>query len=83
MKLVLVTDDFDPVGVEDGGWSVSESDSDDSSGDAQKGEKEEKQGKGKWARREEELVGSTKPVGDWLPVGFGQLGVVNVRVEML
>ena len=80
IRLILETDEFDPVGEDDGGWSVSEDESDGEDGKEARGPKEEK---GKWVKREEELGGSTKPGGEWLPVGFGGKGaVVRIRVEV-
>ncbi|KAL9104107.1 MAG: hypothetical protein Q9163_000909 [Psora crenata] len=84
-RLILETDEFDPVGDKDGGWSVSEDDSIEGEGEATDGRKSRggKQEKGQWVRREEELVGSTRSVGDWLPLGFGgKEADLRVRVEL-
>ena len=111
IRLVLETDELDPVGGGDVDLSESESESED--GDELKegallrerkdgkGEESEAKnergeegkedgrsprriGKERWVRREEELVGSTKPIGDSLPVGFGGKGaVVRIRIERM
>ena len=83
MRLILEHDEFDPLADEDGGWSVSEDDSSDDEppGARKNGGKRQKKGK-LWVRREEELIGSTRCVGDWLPVEFGGKGAeVRLRIE--
>ena len=73
-RLIWETDEWDPIGGLDDGWSVSESDEDESSdfemggamgsGTSNKSNKNENR-KG-WQRREIELVDSMRPVGFWL-----------------
>ncbi|KAL9130980.1 MAG: hypothetical protein Q9217_000969 [Psora testacea] len=83
MQLILETDESDPVTEEDGGWSVSEDDSSEDEVMDKRKSGETRREKGRWVRREEELVGSTRSVGDWLPMGFGGKGAeVRVRVEI-
>ena len=82
IRLVLETDEFDPVGEEDGEWSVSEDDSSEDEAQDKKTSNGGKREKGSWVRREEILIGSTRSVGNWLPVGFGGKGAeVRLRVE--
>ncbi|KAI4269632.1 MAG: hypothetical protein LQ337_007164, partial [Flavoplaca oasis] len=80
LKLVLETDEWDPVPAakpEDDDWSCSEDCSSDdgrrSEGDGgdtkkAKGKGQEEEGKQRdlWVRREIELVDSTRPVGFWV-----------------
>ncbi|KAI4280346.1 MAG: hypothetical protein L6R38_004529 [Xanthoria sp. 2 TBL-2021] len=76
LKLVLETDEWDPVPAakpEDDDWSCSEDDGsedDESAGVVErrekKKEKEREKGKNLWVRREIELVDSTRPVGFWV-----------------
>lgn len=73
IKLVWETDEWDPVGEGDGGWSVSEddgSDDDDDDGERrststedEKNREKNKKKKGLWKRRELELVDGTREVG--------------------
>ena len=60
VKLIWETDEWDPVGEGDGGWSVSEDDSDEESR-LQRAARKQKNDK--WARREMELVDGTREVG--------------------
>ncbi|KAL8756925.1 MAG: hypothetical protein Q9199_002610 [Rusavskia elegans] len=77
IRLVLETDEWDPVPAakpEDDDWSCSEdewSEDDKSAGDVDLRQNEIRKEKGKkdknlWARREIELVDSTRPVGFWI-----------------
>ena len=67
VRLIWETEEWDPVGEEDGGWSVSEDDSDDDDDDDEGSEPEsraKKRGeKETWRRREMELVDGTREVG--------------------
>ena len=107
IKLILETDELDPVGGDEGEWSESESESEDGlkeegsdrgeergDGIEGKGERndEEEESDGsvgkvevdRWVRRETELVGSAKPIGDSLPIGFGgKAAVVRIRIERI
>ncbi|KAG8533292.1 uncharacterized protein KY384_002075 [Bacidia gigantensis] len=80
VRLVLETEEFDFLGDEaDGDGSEDIGDFVDETAAKSKGRKPQNE----WVRREEEMVGSTKPVGDWLPVGFvgSPNKEVNIRVE--
>lgn len=68
-RLILETDEFDPVGHDDDGWSVDEDENDEGTGPHTKP-------KGKWIRREEELIEGRKPVGDWVSAA-----TARVRIE--
>ena len=77
IKLIWETDEWDPVGEGDGGWSVSEDDGSSSSSSSddddtekkrsastkEKKHREQKKKKGLWRRRELELVDGTREVG--------------------
>ena len=86
IRLFYETDEWDPVaatdGADDGGWSVSEEDDDDDEdgdeNDDREGWKVRKKEKGKMVRRTEELIGSTKPVGDWVTAKKARVKVVLV-----
>ena len=75
VRLVLETDEVDPVDQADGEVGFM------GEGDAAQGVGPP-DGSGKWMRREEELVGSTRPVSDWLPTDFAGKGAeARVRVS--
>lgn len=74
MKLIWETEEWDPVGEEDGGWSVSEDESDEKSRSESTARKSEND---KWARREMELVDGTREVGF-----FVEGKQARVRVEL-
>lgn len=74
MKLIWETEEWDPVGEEDGGWSVSEDESDEESRSERTARKSEND---KWARREMELVDGTREVGF-----FVEGKQARVRVEL-
>lgn len=83
--MVLETDEVDPVDQADGEVGfIGEGDAAqgaDWEGDV--GQPDEfGKGEGKWTRREEELVGSTRPVSDWLPMDFAGKGA-EARVRVL
>ncbi|KAF6220982.1 hypothetical protein HO133_002663 [Letharia lupina] len=60
VKLIWETEEWDPVGEGDGGWSVSEDESDEESRLERKDKRREKE---MWKRREMELVDGTREVG--------------------
>lgn len=60
VKLIWETEEWDPVGEGDGGWSVSEDESDEESRSERKEKRREKE---MWKRREMELVDGTREVG--------------------
>ena len=78
VKLVLEMDDLDPIlndespgGSDDEGFGMNIN----LTGETQRGSK--------WMKRREELVGSMRPIGDWLPIDFqGMDKEVRVRVEV-
>lgn len=75
MKLIWETEEWDPVGEGDGGWSVSEDGSDEEGRLGRKrGEKREEE---VWKRREMELVDGTREVGF-----FVEGKNARVRVEL-
>ncbi|MDI1490763.1 MAG: hypothetical protein OHK93_001967 [Ramalina farinacea] len=79
VRLVLETNEVDPVDQADS--FINEEDGApgaEREGDQVKLGKEE----GKWRRREEELVGSTRPVSDWLPMDLAGRGA-EARVRGL
>jgi len=71
-RLIFETGEWDPVGGEEGDeWSCSESDDDDEAGlnggEVGKGVDDgQEPNRGKWVRREVELVDSTREVGFWV-----------------
>ena len=73
VKLVWETEEWDPVGEGDGGWSVSE----DGSDEERVERKEERREGVSWVRREMELVDGTREVGF-----FVEGKVARVRVEV-
>lgn len=74
VKLIWETDEWDPVGEGDGGWSVSEDESDEESRLDRAARKKKDD---KWARREMELVDGTREVGF-----FVESRQARVRVEL-
>ena len=86
IRLFYKTNEWDPVAGTDGeddGWSVSEDDDDDDDEKEEEGEDRErrrwtKKEKGKMVMRTEELVASTKPVGDWVTEKEARVKVVLV-----
>lgn len=76
LKLIWETEDWDPVGEEDGGWSVSEDGSEEESR-VKRTVKEKDRGEEKWKRREMELVDGTREVGF-----FVEGMEARVRVEL-
>lgn len=74
VKLVWETEEWDPVGEGDGGWSVSEDDPDEESRLERTARKKESD---KWVRREMELVDGTRAVGF-----FVEGKEARVRVEL-
>lgn len=80
IRLIWETEEWDPVGEGDGGWSVSEDESDD---EAERGvettekENREKKKEELWKRREMELVDGTREVGF-----FVEGKEARVRVEL-
>lgn len=82
VKLVLETDEIDPVGEAEGGrGSISEEDVAPGAEMVQD-QAGQPDGSSKWRRREEELVGSTRPVSDWLPMDIAGKGA-KARVRVL
>lgn len=71
-RLMYETGEWDPVGGEEGDeWSCSESDDDDEVGVdggevGNGGAEREEKNRGKWVRREVELVDGTREVGFWV-----------------
>ena len=94
MKLIWESEEWDPVREEEGGWSVSEEDADDSHADGydeeerrlQMIEKRRKKKENKdrdnnnegWKRRETELVDGTRAVGFFIE----ESKEARVRVEL-
>lgn len=94
IRLFYETDEWDPVAGtegEDDGWSVSEDDDDDDHyGDGglddhepaerrkERRAREKEKEKGKMVLRTEELVPSTRPVGDWITEREARVKVVLV-----
>jgi hypothetical protein len=75
-KLIWETDEFDPAaGEEEGGWSVSEDESDEE--ELVRRKREGKDDRRRWVRREVELVDGTREVGFWV-----EGGEAKVRVEL-
>lgn len=70
-RLVLETNEFDPVGHLDDDWSVDEDELDDGAAPAT-----DPNSKGRWVRREEELTEGRKAVGDWVSAAEAR-----VRIE--
>ena len=79
VKLVLETDEVDPVDQADGFISGEDAAQGADRGGDQAGQSDRL---GRWRRREEELVGSTRPVSDWLPMNFAGKGA-EARVRVL
>lgn len=78
INLILEMDDLDPI-LDD----ESSSGSNDEIFRTDTHLTGEAEGGSKWVRREEVLVGSMRPIGDWLPVDFkGMDKEVRVRVEV-
>lgn len=80
VKLIWETEEWDPVGEEDGGWSVSEDESADDereSGKVGRTPRGTEKNEDKWARREMELVDGTRAVGF-----FVEGEEARVRVEL-
>jgi tubulin-specific chaperone E len=77
--LVWETGEWDPVkGEEDGGWSCDEEEEEEESKAKTEAPKPEpKQKKGKWTRREIELVDGTHDIGFWI-----EGHEARVRVEL-
>lgn len=66
-KLVWEMGEWDPVGrEEEDKWSCSEEEGDDEDQDRSQAEADEGNSRGKWAKREVELVDGTKDVGFWI-----------------
>lgn len=78
VKLVWETEEWDPVGEGDGGWSASEDEAEDERSRLEGTEKKKKKKREKetWKRREMELVDGTREVGFFVE---GQ--AARVRVE--
>ena len=79
IRLLYETNEWDPVAGKDGeddGWSVSEDD--DSEEDQEQHERMKKKEKGKMVMRTEEMVASTKSVGDWVVEKQARVKVVLV-----
>jgi len=70
-KLILETDEYDPLDDEDGDEQST------NGGNVDGTEAIDMNKKGRWARREEELIEGTKPVGDWI-----NAPKARVRIEM-
>ena len=82
IRLFYETNEWDPVATkygadDDDGWSVSEDDDDNNDNDREARNKKKRE-KGKMIRRTEELIGSTKPVGDWVTAKSARVKVVLV-----
>ncbi len=81
MKLIWETEEWDPVGEGDGGWSVSEDGSDDEERRSERTETKKRRRRGGrkevWKRREMELVDGTREVGF-----FVEGTEARVRVEL-
>ena len=77
IKLILETDDLDPT---KGHEALNDSDEDSNASDVDSDDGGKKDG---WVRREEDLIGSMRPIADWLPIDFKGMGKdVRVRVEV-
>ena len=74
VKLIWETEEWDPVGEGDGGWSVSEDESDEERRLERTARKKEND---RWVRREMELVDGTRAVGF-----FVEGREARVRVEL-
>lgn len=77
VKLIWKTEEWDPVGEGDGGWSVSEDDSDDDGESKSARTERKKREEDGWERREMELVDGTREVGF-----FVEGKSARVRVEL-